>query len=88
MKTRFLRSWKLVIVLAGLPLADGTISGPGSIATAEETAPTDVSTTVSAAQTTSPPPAIPAPPDVKLSPGAAEIAKLAQAGLGEEVMLA
>lgn len=88
MKTGFLRSWKLVIVLAGLPVASVSLSDTGFIATAQEAvASADVPTTGSPDQPT-PQAAIPAPPDVKLSPGAAEIAKLAQAGLGEDVMMA
>ncbi|HZQ48210.1 MAG TPA: DUF6600 domain-containing protein, partial [Verrucomicrobiae bacterium] len=87
MKTGLLRSWKLVIIAVGLPLAGGSLSGPGFIATAEETIPADASSAVLASQP-EPQPAVPTPPDVKLSPGAAEVAKLAQAGLSEDVMLA
>ncbi len=87
MKTRFLRSWKLVMTLVGVALTGGILSGPGYIADAEETALADVPNAVSASQPASQPTA-PTPPDVKLSPGASEIAKLAQAGLGEDVMLA
>ncbi len=91
MKTRFLRSWKLVIILAGLPLAKGNFSGPGSAAAAQEAAPVD-SPLVAPPVPDNPPaalqPAVPAPPAIRLSPGATEIAKLARAGLGEDVMLA
>ncbi len=76
-----------MILLAALSLAVANLSGPGFIAAAQETAPVDLSTSVSTGQL-APQPTVPTPPDVKLSPGAAEIAKLAQAGLGEDVMLA
>src|SRR5579872_7639 len=95
MKTTLFGSWKSMLVLAALPFfIAGTFSGPQTSVTADEPAPND-SPGLSLAQVTSdalptnqPAADAPAPPDVRLSVGAAEVAKLAQSGVSEDVMLA
>src|SRR4051812_34174743 len=99
MNAKIFRSWRLMLVLAALPLVAGSLQSPSPEVTAEETAaieaPTVTETNALAVgqvvSTNAPlPEAIvkPAPLDVKLSPGAIEIVKLAQSGVGEDVMLA
>jgi hypothetical protein len=99
MKTKFRGGWKLACLLAALPLVAASLQSPESSAagdaaamaedtnnappvniTTDETMTADAATTASGTN----PPA----PNVKLSTGAAEVVRLAQAGVGEDVMLA
>ncbi len=96
-----IKHWKWVLVLAGTPFIPGGFGGPRvsdisaresiSLA-APNTVPADSNTQADASPVTSPLPvddaAPPARPELKLSAGAAEIVKLAQAGVDGEVMLA
>lgn len=92
MNTRFLRSWKLAIILIGLALAHARFGGSGFVALAQDAPPASTDNPVLAPpipdSPSSPQPVDPAAPAPRLSPGAQEVAKLAQAGLGEDVMLA
>jgi hypothetical protein len=83
MKTRIVRNLVLAVMLAGLPFVTGNAGGDDSSATYDTPAATATSQPL-------PVPVVsqPAPPPVTLSSGAAEIVKLAQAGVGEDVMLA
>lgn len=92
MNMRSLRSWKLAIILMGLALAGAKFDGSGFVALAQDAPPAPTDNPVLAPPIPDSPspsqdvdPAAPAP---RLSPGAAEVAKLARAGLGEDVMLA
>ena len=70
------------------PSATDTSTATSNIAPADSAVTTTASTNYTAS-TRLPPLAPPAPaPEVRLSPSATEIAKLAQAGLGDDVMLA
>jgi hypothetical protein len=89
MKTSTMRNWGLALTLASLPILVGNAgdeddANPAAapIAAAVDSQPAPLPATT--------PPAVsqPAPPPVSLSSGAAEIVKLAQAGLGDDVMLA
>ncbi len=92
--------WGLALVLVGLALAARNLQSADSndavnsavAATPDTTQPEVANPGVvpPAAATASnfPPSEQPAPPEVRLSKGAAEIVKLAQSGVGEDVMLA
>jgi hypothetical protein len=84
MNTRMMRNWGLALMLAALPFLAGNAGGDDSSATYEITPVAPAISQPSAAPAVSQP----ASPPVKLSSGAAEIVRLAQAGVGEDVMLA
>lgn len=92
MKTRLISSCKVTIVLAGLAMLVGILKGSESAPSADTAAvPSTTSAPVAniAVPPTAPLPAsAPFMPEVKLSPGAADVARLAQSGLGDQVMLA
>src|SRR5882724_7259611 len=95
-------TWKLAVVAASLLSVGGSIQDPQAGVSADVNAPTpanpdpaqldqnaDLGTNQAPAENAVAP-AIPQPASasVKLSPGAVEIAKLAQSGIGDDVMLA
>ena len=96
MKTNSFFTWKTVLALASLPLLAASLSG--LIPTTAIAQSADAGAAASGADVTLTNPAAPAipvgapsgpivPPDMKLYGGTAEIVKLAQAGVGENVML-
>src|SRR5579859_7054153 len=97
MKTKFRGGWKLACVLVALPLVAASLQNPQDSAAGDTPGDTNA-----AAPLNPPPPAgdFSAPetpgtietnqptPNVKLSTGAAEVVRLAQSGVGEDVMVA
>ena len=96
------RNWKMVMLLAGLPVVghgfeasqlsganaqDSSLIDPSGASLAGTNTPSDIppANETPADDASAPPPVA---PEVKLSPTAAEIAKLAQSGVGDDVMLA
>src|SRR5260370_10022103 len=105
MKSEIRGSWKLMLVLAGLPFVAATLQTPEPTDTPTNrasvaTAPAGTNSPASpASMTNGPAPADaanaavvtnipPAPPAVNLSKGVAEVVRLAQSGVDEEVPLA
>jgi hypothetical protein len=92
MKTRFNLNWKAIIILAGLPFVAAWLQGEPSdqgdlgvpsavsVSTDNSAVPIDTSTAAKPALAT-------APADLNLYPGTAEVAKMAQAGVGDDVIL-
>jgi len=79
-----MRNGSLALMLAGLPLLAGNVGGDDSSISTSAPPPPPAASQPPVAPVASQPPS----PPVKLSSGAAEIVKLAQAGVGEDVMLA
>src|SRR5579863_3354262 len=101
MRTRMFKHWKRVLVLAGIPFIPGGFGDPRvSDTSAQESISLDAPSAAPAdtnPQPDAPPVALQLPVDApaptpgpvpKLSAGAAEIVKLAQAGVDGDVMLA
>ena len=84
MKLRMMNGWRWALVLAGMPLVVTSLQAAESDNTTGQLLPP----APAIAQADLPPNNISTPPDAQLSGGAAEIAKLAQGGVGEPVMLA
>ncbi len=104
MKTKIGAGWKLVVLLAGLPFVAASLQTPQPATNADGDAAdvVDLTTDIAPADTNNlaqPAPlsgdaisgvsaACPVAPNVQLSGGASEVVRLAQGGVGEDVMLA
>lgn len=108
MKTRLLQMWRVSLLAAAIPFADGCVQNASSDTAKVAAAPTNTPVATNAVveqdkpvveisenaplpERAEPAPgseAKPVPADLKLSPAASEIVKLAQGGVSDSVMLA